>query len=52
MDKAVHSLMHGIFNAMKGPLLSLLILSVIVALVRQHPGRLVPVRVRKRLPSA
>jgi hypothetical protein len=44
--------MHGTFNAIKGPLLSLLMLSVIVALVRQRPGRLVPARVRKRLPPA
>jgi hypothetical protein len=40
MEKAIHALMHGTFNAMKGPLLCILMLSIVVSLVRSPPGRL------------
>jgi hypothetical protein len=52
MDKALHTLTHGTFNAMKGPLLSLLMLSIVVSLARRPPGRLLASRARKAPPSA
>jgi hypothetical protein len=51
MEKALHTVMHGTFNAMKGPLLSFLMLSIVVSLVRHPPGRLLA-RARKSLPPA
>ena len=50
MDKALHTLTHGAFNAMKGPLLSLLLLSILISLARQPPGRLFAARARKPPP--
>ena len=52
MEKALHTVMHGTFNAMKGPLLSFLMLSIVVSLVRHPPGRLLAARARKALPPA
>ena len=52
MDKAIHSLVHGTFNAMKGPLLLILMLSVVVSLARHRPGRLSAARTRKAPPPA
>jgi len=40
MEKTIHFLMHGTFNAMKGPLLCILMLSIVFSLVRSPPGRL------------
>jgi hypothetical protein len=52
MDKFVHCIVNGAFAAMKGPLLFILLISIVVSLVRRPPGRLAPVRVRnpRRLP--
>jgi hypothetical protein len=52
MDKVIHSLFNGAFAVMKGPLLFLLLVSIVLALVRHPPGRLAAVRVRnpRRLP--
>lgn len=52
MEKTIHALMHGTFNVMKGPLLLVLLLSIVVSLVRHPPGRLLAARARKPLPPA
>jgi hypothetical protein len=52
MEKAIHSLVQGTFNAMKGPLLLILLLSIVVSLVRHPPSRLFAARARKTLPPA
>ncbi|HZT26787.1 MAG TPA: hypothetical protein VFA57_13895 [Pseudolabrys sp.] len=40
MDKALENLMNGTFNLVKGPVLSILMLSIVVSLVRHPPSRL------------
>jgi hypothetical protein len=51
MDKILHSFVNGAFAAMKGPLLVLLLVSIVLALARHPPGRLAArVRGTRRLP--
>lgn len=52
MDKFLHSLFNGAFALIRGPLIFLLMASVVISLVRQSPARLARVRVRKQLPPA
>ncbi len=40
MDQTFHRLMNGTFNVMKGPILSLLMVSIVISLARRPPGRL------------
>ena len=51
MDKTLHRIFNGAFALIRGPLLLLLMASIVIALVRQRPVSLAPVRVRK-LPRA
>lgn len=52
MDKFLHSLFNGAFALIKGPLIFLIMASVVISLVRQSRARLVRGRVRKQLPPA
>ena len=52
MDRFLHSLFNGAFALIRGPLIFLLMTSVVIALVRQSPARLARVRVCKQLPPA
>ena len=48
MDKVLHHIFNGAFALIRGPLLAVLMASVVVSLVRQRPRQLA--RVRKQLP--
>ena len=52
MDKFLHSVFIGAFALIRGPLIFLILASVVISQVRRLPARLVPVPARKTLPPA
>ncbi|HZQ13013.1 MAG TPA: hypothetical protein VFB31_09420 [Pseudolabrys sp.] len=50
MDKALHSIFNGLFTAIKGPLLVVLMASIVISLIRQRPRRIAPAHARKPAP--
>ena len=47
MDRILHILFHGAFALIRVPLMMLLMASIVVSLIRNRTGQLVPVRVRR-----
>ena len=47
MDKILHILFHGAFALIRVPLMMLLMASIVVSLIRNPTGQLVPARVRR-----
>ena len=52
MDKILHAIFNGAFALIRGPLMLVLMTSIVVSLARRSPARLVPARVRRPLPPA
>jgi hypothetical protein len=49
MDKTLHAIFNGAFALIRGPLLLVLMASIVVSLVRHRPAELAPARARKSL---
>jgi hypothetical protein len=52
MDKFLHSVFMGAFALIRGPLIFLILASIVVSLVRHSPARLAHARAPKPLPPA
>jgi len=52
MDKFLHSVFIGGFALIRGPLIFLILASIVISQVRRSPARLAPARASKPLPPA
>ena len=52
MDKILHAILNGAFALIRGPLMLVLMASIVVSLVRRPSARLAPARIRRPLPPA
>jgi hypothetical protein len=52
MDKFLYSAFNGAFSLVRGPLIFLLMASIVVSLVRNSPARLARAHAHKALPPA
>ena len=50
MDKILHAIFNGAFALIRGPLLVVLMASMVVSLARHRPAELAPARVRRPRP--
>jgi len=52
MDKTLHSLFNTAFALIRGPLIFLILTSIVIAVARHKPARLVRAHARRPLPPA
>ena len=52
MEKILHAIFNGAFAVIRGPLMLVLMASIVVSLVRQPPARLAAARVRRPSPRS
>jgi hypothetical protein len=49
MDKILHAIFNGAFAVIRGPLMLVLMTSIVISLARRTPTRLAPARARRPL---
>ena len=50
MDKTLHAFVNGAFALLRGPLIFLILASIVISVARHTPARLARARIRKPLP--
>jgi hypothetical protein len=50
MDKVLHAIFNGAFALIRGPLMLVLMASIVVSLARHRSAELAPARIRRPLP--
>lgn len=52
MDKILHAIFNGAFALIRGPLMLVLMTSIVISLARHRPSDLAPARAPRPLPPA